>query len=190
MASFLELQQEVLPAIAGCLLRRGWRMATAESCTGGMIAAACTDLAGSSRWFDGGLVTYAVPWKERLLGVEEESVRLHGVVSKTVVAQMLRGLRERQDVQAGVAVSGIAGPGGAEPGKPVGTVVVGAFAGETAVVEMRHFPGGRGQVRQAAVGCALGLLLRLLRAAEEPGADPAPRQELPVARFPGGEENS
>ncbi len=166
MKSPVDLHQEVLPAIAECLLRRGWRMATAESCTGGMIAAACTDLAGSSQWFDGGLVTYAVPWKERLLGVEEETVRVHGVVSEAVVAQMLRGLRERHGVQAGVAVSGIAGPGGAEPGKPVGTVAVGAFAGETAVVEMRHFAGDRGRVRQSAVECALGLLLRILRAEE------------------------
>ncbi len=176
MASSVALKQEVLPAIAEGLLRRGWRMATAESCTGGMIAAACTDLAGSSQWFDGGLVTYAIPWKERLLGVEEETVRVHGVVSEAVVAQMLRGLRERHGVQAGVAVSGIAGPGGAEPGKPVGTVAVGAFLGETTVVEMRHFPGDRGQVRQAAVECALRLLLRILRAEEEPRTASTSRQ--------------
>lgn len=164
-------------------------MATAESCTGGMIAAACTGLAGASRWFDGGLVTYAIPWKERLLGVEEETVRLHGVVSEAVVAQMLRGLRERHGVQAGVAVSGIAGPGGAEPGKPVGTVAVGAFAGEATVVEMRHFPGDRGEVRQAAVERALGLLLRLLRASQNPVVASGAPQQRPAARFP-GEENS
>ncbi len=152
-----------IQSIAEELLKRGWWLATAESCTGGGIAAALTAVPGSSRWFAGGLVTYAVPWKERLLGVPHATIAQCGVVSEETVAAMLRGLQERHGVQAGVAVSGIAGPGGAEPGKPVGTVVVGACAGAARRVETCHFDGDREAVRASAVARGLAMLERLLR---------------------------
>ncbi len=165
-----DLSWPEIPLVARELLRRQWRMATAESCTGGLVAAACTELPGSSQWFDGGLVTYATPWKLRLLGVPPETVESHGVVSLAVVEAMLAGLRSLHGVQAGVAVSGIAGPGGGLPGKPVGTVALGAFAGDRRQCLLLHFPGDRRQVRQAAARRVLQLLLEQL---DSPG-DPAP----------------
>lgn len=158
-----ELSEE-LHAIAGALLSRGWLLATAESCTGGAIATACTDIPGSSAWFAGALVTYTIPWKERLLGVPHALIAHAGVVSLEVVGAMLDGLRASHGIQAGIAVSGIAGPTGAEPGKPVGTVVVGAFAGDARRVEVCHFTGDREGVRSATVSEGLRLLLGLLEA--------------------------
>ena len=143
-------------------------MATAESCTGGLVAAACTEVPGSSQWFDGGLVTYATAWKERLLQVPAETIRLHGVVSPQVVEAMLLGLERLDGVQAAVAVSGIAGPGGALPGKPVGTVALGAAAGPLRKTLLLHFPGDRTAVRLAAARQCLRLLLSLLETSPAP----------------------
>lgn len=153
--------------IAQGLLQRGWMMGTAESCTGGAIAAACTDIPGSSAWFAGGLVTYTIPWKVKYLGVPQKLVDDAGVVSKEVVSAMLDGLRRECGVQAGIAVSGIAGPTGAEPGKPVGTVVVGVDAGTRRYVEMRHFPGDREGVRAAVVAFGLRKLREMLATGNE-----------------------
>ena len=157
-AEFAEIAQE--------LLRRGWMMATAESCTGGAVAAACTDIPGSSAWFAGALVTYTVPWKVKYLGVPQRVVDEAGVVSEEVVSAMLDGLRRECGVQAGIAVSGIAGPTGAEPGKPVGTVVVGVDAGARRYVEMCHFPGDREGVRAAVVAFGVRKLREMLRETE------------------------
>ncbi|MGN0892337.1 MAG: CinA family protein [Oligosphaeraceae bacterium] len=154
--------------VAWELLRRQWHMATAESCTGGLVAAACTEVPGSSQWFDGGLVTYATAWKERLLQVPAETIRLHGVVSPQVVEAMLLGLERLHGVQAAVAVSGIAGPGGALPGKPVGTVALGAAAGPLRKTLLLHFPGDRTAVRLAAARQCLRLLLSLLETSPAP----------------------
>ncbi|MBR4125855.1 MAG: CinA family protein [Victivallales bacterium] len=148
--------------IADELLRRGWWMATAESCTGGGIASALTAVPGSSQWFAGGLVTYIIPWKERLLGVPVATIEEFGVVSEETVQAMLQGLQVKQGVQAGIAVSGIAGPTGAEPGKPVGTVVVGVCAGSTFVVETCHFSGDREMVRSSAVVHGIKMLEQVL----------------------------
>ena len=109
-------------ALASKLQARGWMMATAESCTGGLIAGACTDLAGSSNWFERGFVTYSNAAKTELLGVDEALLRAHGAVSEPVALAMAAGALARAPVQRAVAVTGIAGPGGAVPGKPVGTV--------------------------------------------------------------------
>ena len=157
-----ETLQKILP-IATELLKRNWLMGTAESCTGGMVATALTAVPGSSAWFAGALVTYAVPWKERLLGVPHEIIENQGVVSEPTVLAMLQGLRTRLGLDAGVAVSGIAGPGGAEPGKPVGTVVIGVFAGDCRKCETCHFSGDREAVRCAATEHALLMLERTLR---------------------------
>ncbi len=104
------------------LLKRGWTMGTAESCTGGGIAYCLTDLPGSSAWLVGGLVTYSNEMKERLLGVPAETLREHGAVSEPVVRCMAHGALTRLNCQLALAVSGIAGPGGATPNKPIGTV--------------------------------------------------------------------
>ena len=159
--SFPELTTTI-QTIAEALLKRGWWLATAESCTGGMIAEALTAVPGSSQWFSGGLVTYTIPWKERLLGVPPRIIEEFGVVSEETVRAMLQGLWEIHKVEAGIAVSGIAGPTGAEPGKPVGTVVIGAYAESEMWVETCHFSGGRDEVRACAVRQGIAMLGRLL----------------------------
>ncbi len=114
-------EPEVL-ALADGLRQRGWHLATAESCTGGLIAAACTAVAGSSDWFERGFVTYSNAAKSEMLGVEAGLIAAHGAVSEEVARAMALGALERAQVELGVAVTGIAGPGGGTPGKPVGTV--------------------------------------------------------------------
>ena len=141
------------------LKKRHLMMATAESCTGGGIAAAMTDTAGSSEWIVGGVVTYANEWKMNVLGVREETLQRHGAVSEATVHQMLDGLQLRFDVQAGMAVSGIAGPGGGTPDKPVGTVVIGAYAPHWRCVKTFHFNGMRDTVRQRTANAAINLLI-------------------------------
>ena len=113
-----------LEALAAALVARRWRLATAESCTGGLIAAACTSLAGSSDWFEAGWVTYSNAAKHADLGVPTATLAAHGAVSAEVVEAMARGALARSGAQLSVAVSGIAGPGGGTPAKPVGTVWV------------------------------------------------------------------
>ena len=108
--------------LAQALRAKAWRMATAESCTGGLIAAVCTALAGSSDWFERGFVTYTNQAKTDLLGVPTELFGRVGAVSEEVARAMVQGVLQRAPVQLAVAVTGIAGPGGATPGKPVGTV--------------------------------------------------------------------
>ena len=109
-------------ALADALRSRGWTMATAESCTGGLIAAACTAVAGSSDWFERGFVTYSNAAKTEMLGVPPALLAAHGAVSEEVADAMARGALQHAKVPLSVAVTGIAGPGGAVPGKPVGTV--------------------------------------------------------------------
>ncbi|MGL5977103.1 MAG: nicotinamide-nucleotide amidohydrolase family protein, partial [Aeromonas sobria] len=102
--------------------QRGWLAATAESCTGGGVASAITDIAGSSGWFDRGFVTYTNEAKQQMLGVSGETLAQHGAVSEAVVLEMARGALAHSSASISVAISGIAGPGGATEGKPVGTV--------------------------------------------------------------------
>ncbi|WP_455380920.1 CinA family protein [Acidihalobacter prosperus] len=148
-----------------CLLRRGMRLVTAESCTGGWIAKRVTDIAGSSDWFEAGLVTYSNRSKQTLLGVPNDLLENEGAVSAACVRSMALGACQRLGGDLAVAVSGIAGPGGGSPGKPRGTVWFGfAASGEGGKItaEVQHFPGTRDDVRQAAVEYALqGLLGRV-----------------------------
>ena len=146
-------------ALAGLLRARGWRMATAESCTGGLIAAACTALAGSSDWFERGFVTYSNEAKTELLGVDPELIQAHGAVSEEVACAMVAGALQRAPVQLAVAVTGIAGPGGGVPGKPVGTVWL-AWGTPLAVqAECLWLDGDRDAVRGATVRAALQRLV-------------------------------
>lgn len=139
-------------------------MATAESCTGGMIAAACTDLAGSSLWFERGFVSYSNASKTELLGVDAALITHHGAVSEEVARAMVRGAIAHSRAQAAVAVTGVAGPGGGSVAKPVGTVWF-AWATPTGEVsELRCFDGDRAAVRTATVQHALRRLVDLMQA--------------------------
>jgi nicotinamide-nucleotide amidase len=148
--------------LAQALLARGWRLATAESCTGGLIAAACTELSGSSDWFERGFVTYSNAAKTELLGVEDALIAQHGAVSEPVARAMAFGAVRRSQAQVSVAVTGIAGPTGGTPDKPVGTVWFGFQVDGQLSSETRRFDGDRAAVRAASVEHALRRLLALL----------------------------
>ena len=139
-----------------------WQMVSAESCTGGMIAARCTDLAGSSAWFDRGFVTYSNEAKTQMLGVPAELIATQGAVSASVAHAMAIGAFYRSKSQVSVAVTGVAGPSGGSPEKPVGTVWFGWCVNGMVTTEVKLFQGDRRGVRQATVEHALeGLLNRL-----------------------------
>jgi nicotinamide-nucleotide amidase len=148
--------------LAALLTDRQWMLATAESCTGGMIAAACTDLAGSSNWFERGFVSYSNEAKTELLGVDPALVAAHGAVSEVVARAMAFGAVRHSRAQVGVAVTGVAGPGGGSREKPVGTVWFGFQVDGLLTSETRLFPGDRAAVREATVRHALNRLLQLL----------------------------
>ncbi len=152
--------------VAMRLLAAGLFVATAESCTGGWVAKCCTDIAGSSRWFDRGLVTYSNEAKRELLGVRDSTLRRHGAVSEAVAREMVRGVLRRSRATVAVAVTGVAGPDGGSPDKPVGTVwfAWGRRIGRRIVVrtERRHFRGDREQVRCRSVLRALRGVLEQL----------------------------
>ena len=161
---------DALAARLGEALRaRGQRLATAESCTGGWLAKVCTDLAGSSDWFECGFVTYANRAKRALLGVSPATLEAHGAVSAETVREMAEGARARGHADWSVAISGIAGPGGGTPDKPVGTVWL-AWSGPDGWCRARRmcFDGDREAVRRASVRAALDGLLDALAAV--PGA--------------------
>jgi nicotinamide-nucleotide amidase len=148
--------------LATALLARGWLLATAESCTGGMIAAACTDLSGSSNWFERGFVSYSNEAKTELLGVGPDLIAQHGAVSEVVARAMAFGAIRHSRAKVSVAVTGVAGPTGGSAAKPVGTVWFGYQVDGLLTSETRHFPGDRAAVRTATVEHALQRLLQLL----------------------------
>ncbi|HSM21256.1 MAG TPA: CinA family protein [Rubrivivax sp.] len=156
-----DFEPQVL-ALADAVRRRGWRMATAESCTGGLIAAACTQVAGSSDWFERGFVTYSNAAKTDLLGLDPALIEAQGAVSEAVALAMVQGALRRAPVQLALAVTGIAGPGGAVPGKPVGTVWLAWGTADGVQTELLQLGGDRDAVRGASVRTAL---LRLAEAA-------------------------
>jgi nicotinamide-nucleotide amidase len=146
--------------LAAVLRRRGARIAAAESCTGGLLAAACTSLAGSSDWFERGVVTYSNAAKTELLGVPTALIAAHGAVSAEVARAMAEGAVGRFPVGFAVSVTGIAGPGGGSIDKPVGTVWIGvATAGQPATATLLQATGDRASIRDASVVRALELLL-------------------------------
>jgi nicotinamide-nucleotide amidase len=153
-----------LAAAVGAILRqRGWSLATAESCTGGKIAAAMTDQPGASAFFAGAVVAYSNEWKQHALGVRPDSLARYGAVSAEVAREMLDGLLSRYDVDAGIAVTGIAGPSGGTDGKPVGLVYIATGAGHSVQVQRFSFPGNRDSVRTRTAAVALNQLrLQLL----------------------------
>lgn len=145
-------------ALLAALEARGLTLATAESCTGGLIAAALTAIAGSSSVVMAGFVTYSNAAKMHMVGVKAETLAAHGAVSEPVAREMAEGALREAQVDIALSCTGIAGPGGATPGKPVGLVFIGcARRGGASVVERHVFPGDRAAVRAATVAAALRL---------------------------------
>ncbi|MFC5519953.1 CinA family protein [Polaromonas jejuensis] len=151
--------------LADILQQKNWQLAIAESCTGGMICAACTDLAGSSNWFERGFVTYSNAAKTELLGVDAALIARHGAVSEAVARAMAEGAMSHSKAQVALAVTGVAGPTGGSPAKPVGMVWFGFALPGQQLSEVRHFDGDRAAVRAATVRHALQRLLELLHKA-------------------------
>lgn len=156
----IEPHLQALAAQLGDALRpRGEWLAAAESCTGGLVAAACTSVAGSSEWFERGWVTYSNAAKVSLLGVPAALIDAHGAVSRPVAEAMARGVLAHAPVHWSVAITGIAGPGGAAPGKPVGTVWLSVANAQELYTDRLQLDGDRGAVREQAVNAALRMLL-------------------------------
>ena len=144
-------------------MQMDWKLATAESCTGGLIAASCTDLAGSSAWFERGFVTYSNAAKTEMLGVDPLLIERVGAVSEEVVRAMVQGALQHSQARVAVAVTGVAGPSGGSVAKPVGTVWFGWAIPGAVFSEVQHFAGDRAQVRAATVQHALQRLVGLLK---------------------------
>ena len=156
------------------LLAHGWRMATAESCTGGLIAGTITDIAGSSEWFERGFVTYSNAAKTEMLGVPPALIAAHGAVSEPVARAMAEGALARSGADCAVSVTGVAGPGGGTPAKPVGMVCFGwAGRGLPTRVATSRVPGDRAAVRWASVQAALEGLLDLIAEAGGGSLEPS-----------------
>jgi nicotinamide-nucleotide amidase len=155
--------------LGGILRARGWWLVTAESCTGGWIAQTVTAIPGSSEWFDRGYVTYSNRAKIEVLGVSERALAAHGAVSAQTAAAMAAGALAAARVEVAVAVTGVAGPDGGTPEKPVGTVWFGwCLAGRDPVTRMIRFDGDRYSVRAQTVAAALDGLIELTAAISPP----------------------
>jgi nicotinamide-nucleotide amidase len=149
--------------LADFLIKNELKLATTESCTGGMISAACTDLAGSSDWFERGFVTYSNAAKTEMLGVDAALIEAHGAVSEPVARAMAFGAIRHSKAQVSIAVTGIAGPSGGSAAKPVGTVWFGFSVQGSLHSEMQRFDGDRAAVRQQTVEHSLQRVLALLQ---------------------------
>jgi nicotinamide-nucleotide amidase len=155
--------REHAEGVAEILITRGQTMVAAESCTGGWIAKVLTDIAGSSAWFECGVVAYSYEAKESLLGVQPQTLERTGAVSQETVVEMVSGALARYGASVAVAVTGIAGPSGGTPGKPVGTVWIGwKRRGGYARSQLFHFKGDREAVRRQTVAAALEGVRRVL----------------------------
>jgi nicotinamide-nucleotide amidase len=155
---------EALAAQVGAALKdHGIMLCTAESCTGGGVACAVTDIAGSSAWFDRGFVTYSNQAKQDMLGVSTGTLARFGAVSEATVREMVAGALQHSQAQLALAISGIAGPGGGTPDKPVGTVwFAWGFKDGVTLAQHHLLPGSRAEIRQQAVRIALQGVLALL----------------------------
>jgi nicotinamide-nucleotide amidase len=165
-ASDQGLDQRISDAVndvAEALRERGWSLCTAESCTGGLIAKVCTDLSGSSDWFHGGYVSYSYQAKEQQLGVIHDDLVAHGAVSEEIAAQMAIGARRGSSAEVTIAATGIAGPGGGLPHKPVGLVCFAwSVRGGRIETASQVFRGDRDSVRRQTVLRALEGVLEVL----------------------------
>jgi nicotinamide-nucleotide amidase len=154
--------KEILEGIAQNLVIRKATLATAESCTGGGIAKALTSIAGSSAWYQGGVVSYSNSLKQNLLGVTAETLKNHGAVSEQVAREMAEGAARIANSNFAVSTTGIAGPDGGSADKPVGTVCFGFFYEGETLAETKIFSGDRAQVREATIDYALTRLMELI----------------------------
>lgn len=149
--------------LADRLCARGWMLATAESCTGGWVGQLLTSLPGSSQWYERGFITYANAAKVEMLGVPEATLATHGAVSEQTASAMAAGALKHSHTQAALAISGIAGPGGGTPQKPVGLVCYGwALADGTVMSSTCRLDGDREEIRSRAVAAALRGLIELI----------------------------
>jgi len=153
------LKERIEKQIGKALLRKGWMLATAESCTGGLLSHRITDIPGSSRYFAGGVTVYSNRAKTGLLEVKASLLKSRGAVSPEAALALARGVRRKFRAGAGIGITGIAGPGGGTPQKPVGLVFEAVVTPEEERVETFHFSGTRLQVKKQAVRAALRLLL-------------------------------
>ena len=157
------MSEPIEAQVGGLLRQRGWSLAVAESCTGGLIGHRLTNVAGSSDYFNGGVIAYANSAKVNLLGVSQETLNTSGAVSRETVLEMAAGARRSLEADIAISVSGIAGPGGGTPDKPVGTVWIGLAAPDGSRARVFYFPGDREQIKAAAVQAALSMLLDYLQ---------------------------
>jgi nicotinamide-nucleotide amidase len=192
---YAEGERAMEDVVGEALRERGWRVATAESCTAGLLSKRLTDVPGSSLYFDRGFVTYSNAAKVELLGVSEADLAAHGAVSAPVAEQMARGARQRAGVDLGIAITGVAGPEGGSDEKPVGTVFVALSSAEGESVRRFQFPGTRATIRERTVQVALDLARRRLlgltldpQVEAGPGASsrPTPRGHARAAPRPAG----
>lgn len=160
-----EVKVSSLPEnVIGNILRtRGLKLVAAESCTGGLIGSRITDVAGSSEYFLGSIVAYAYEIKVRLLGVSWDTLNKYGAVSRETVLEMARGAQQRIGGDVAISVSGIAGPGGGTPEKPVGTTWIGLITKDGEWTKEFHFSGNREQNKSSAADAALQMLLDYLQ---------------------------
>ncbi|MEQ1590917.1 MAG: nicotinamide-nucleotide amidohydrolase family protein [Thiobacillaceae bacterium] len=155
--------QELATTLGEALRARGWMVATAESCTGGWVGQVLTSIPGSSAWYDRGFITYANAAKQDMLGVAATTLETYGAVSEETVCEMARGALARSGAQATLAISGIAGPGGGTPQKPVGLVCYGwALTDGTLMSSTCRLDGDREEIRSRAVAAALRGLIDLI----------------------------
>ena len=157
------MNQAIETQIGDLLRQRGWKLAVAESCTGGLIGHRITNVAGSSDYFTGGVIAYAYEAKVKLLGVSWDTLKTFGAVSRETVLEMAAGVRQSLEADIAISASGIAGPGGGLPDKPVGTIWIGLAASDGKWARVLHFPGDREQNKAAAAVAALTLLLDYLQ---------------------------
>lgn len=155
--------EEHIEQIANLLCASNWTLATAESCTGGLLGAACTELSGSSRWYAGGCVTYTNELKIKLIGVSKETLQTQGAVSLEVALEMCQGVAKACDAQVSISTTGIAGPSGGTETKPIGTVCIGCYVDGEVHASLFNFQGDRQSVRKQTVVASLEMCLSVLR---------------------------
>lgn len=155
--------ENIVPSIGKILVEKGWTLGTAESCTGGLVAATLTDFSGSSAWFSGAVVAYSNEIKMSLLHVPETVIIKHGAVSEATVRAMADGICKTLGTNTGLSLSGIAGPTGGTPDKPVGTVWMGWHVNGKTYAEKFIFSGDRMNVKQQSLQTILNRLLEILK---------------------------
>lgn len=158
----MEVDQSLEVELGRLLRLRGWKLSTAESCTGGLIADRITDVPGSSEYFIGGFVSYAYEAKVASLGVSWDTLKAHGAVSRETVLEMARGARTALSADIAISVSGIAGPGGGLPEKPVGTTWIGLVTPDGEQAQVFYWKGNRRENKEQSADAALKMVIAFL----------------------------